>query len=89
MAKNTPETPPTPMTFEAASARLDELVEKMERGELPLDEMISAFEEGRKLVAFCTAKLTEVQQRVEVIKRQEADGSLLREPLDAGTAGQA
>ena len=89
MAKNTPETPPPPMTSETAPPRPVQLGEKMARGELPLDEMISAFEEGRKLVAFCTAKLTEVQQRVEVIKRQEADGSLLREPLDAGTAGQA
>ena len=89
MAKSSPENAPAPLTFEAASARLDELVEKMERGELPLDEMISAFEEGRKLVAFCTAKLTEVQQRVEVIKQQEATGTLLREPLDAGTVVQA
>ena len=66
MAKNSPETPPTPMTFEVATARLDELVEKMERGELPLDEMISAFEEGRKLVAFCTAKIGRASCRERV-----------------------
>lgn len=67
------------LTFEAASARLDELVERMERGEMPLDEMIAAFEEGRRLVAFCTQKLSEVQRRVEIIKRQEDDGTLVRE----------
>jgi exodeoxyribonuclease VII small subunit len=66
-------------TFEAASARLDELIREMEGGSLPLDQMISAFEEGRKLVAFCNAKLTEVQQRVEKIKEAEEKGTLIRE----------
>lgn len=68
-----------PKSFEAASKRLDELIEAMESGELPLDKMIAAFEEGRKLVAYCNAKLEEVQQRVEKIKASEADGSLQRE----------
>ena len=68
-----------PETFEAASARLDELIREMEGGSLPLDQMISAFEEGRKLVAFCNAKLTEVQQRVEKIKEAEEKGTLIRE----------
>ena len=72
----------TPETFEAASARLDELIQAMEAGTLPLDQMIAAFEEGRKLVAFCNAKLSEVQQRVEKIKAAEADGTLLREPFN-------
>lgn len=71
----------TPKTFEEASARLDELVQQMESGELALDAMIAAFEEGRKLVAFCNAKLSEVQKRVEVIKAAEADGSITREPF--------
>ena len=70
-----------PKTFEEASARLDELVARMESGQLPLDDMIAAFEEGRRLVAFCNAKLSEVQKRVEVIKAQEADGSIVREPF--------
>ncbi len=69
------------LTFEAASARLDELVEQMESGNLPLDEMIAAFEEGRKLVAFCTAKLSEVQRRGGGIKQQEGGGSLAKEPF--------
>lgn len=78
---STGKTKKSPDTFEAASARLDELIEAMESGSLPLDQMIAAFEEGRKLVAFCNAKLTEVQRRVEKIKASEADGTLLREPF--------
>lgn len=71
-----------PTTFEAASARLDELITAMESGTLPLDQMMDAFEEGRKLVAFCNAKLSEVQQRVEKIKASETDGTLLRETFN-------
>lgn len=70
-----------PKTFEEASARLDELVTQMEAGQLPLDDMIAAFEEGRRLVAFCNAKLSEVQKRVEIIKAQESDGTITREPF--------
>ena len=70
--------PVEPKTFEEASTRLDELVKQMESGQMPLDDMIAAFEEGRRLVAFCNAKLSEVQHRVEVIKAQEADGSIAR-----------
>ncbi len=76
-----PSKTPTPKTFEEASARLDALVNQMESGQLPLDQMIAAFEEGRRLVAFCNAKLSEVQHRVELIKGQEADGSITREPF--------
>lgn len=76
-----PEKTPAPKTFEEASARLDELVRQMESGQLPLDGMIAAFEEGRRLVAFCNVKLSEVQRRVETIKAREADGSIAREPF--------
>lgn len=71
-----------PKTFEEASARLDVLVRQMESGQLPLDDMIAAFEEGRKLVAFCNEKLTEVQKRVEIIKAGEANGTLAREAFN-------
>jgi exodeoxyribonuclease VII small subunit len=70
-----------PMTFEEASARLDELVRQMESGQLPLDKMIEAFEEGRRLVAFCNQKLSEVAKRVEKIKEDEKTGLLMREPF--------
>ncbi len=68
-----------PKTFEEASQRLEVLIRKMEEGQMPLDDMIDAFEEGRVLVAYCNAKLSEVQHRVELIKSEENDGSILRE----------
>lgn len=72
-----------PATFEEASARLDELVRQMESGQLALDKMIEAFEEGRRLVAFCNNKLSEVAKRVEQIKEDEKTGAIAREPFQA------
>ena len=82
MSKTEQAKPRAPKTFEEASVRLDELVAQMESGNLPLDKTVAAFEEGRKLVAFCTEKLNEVQRRVELIKTKEEDGSLAREPFE-------
>lgn len=71
-----------PTTFEDASGRLDELVRQMESGQLALDKMIEAFEEGRRLVAYCNSKLTEVAKRVEQIKEDEKTGAIIREPFE-------
>jgi len=54
-----------PMKFEAALKRLETIVEEMESGETDLDTMIAAFEEGQRLVAFCTARLNEVEAKIE------------------------
>lgn len=61
-------------TFEEAIGELEKLVEAMEGGEMGLDEMVSAFERGQKLVKACNERLGEVERRIEVIRR-EADGS--------------
>lgn len=61
-------------TFEASLRELEELVAKMESGEMGLEEMVSAFESGQKLVKSCTDRLNEVERRIAVIK-QNADGS--------------
>ena len=46
---------------------LEKLVAEMESGTLPLDEMMKRFEEGRRLVAFCTAELETIRQRIEKV----------------------
>ena len=47
--------------------KLEKLVAEMESGTLPLDEMMKRFEEGRRLVAFCTAELETIRQRIEKV----------------------
>lgn len=64
------------MTFESAVARLNEIVEQMERGDTPLDESLKLFEEGSALASFCYDKLSSAEQKIKTITEQEdkADG---------------
>lgn len=55
------------MKFEENLKKLETLVGKMESGEMKLDEMIAAFEEGRKLVAECQQNLESIRQRIEKV----------------------
>ena len=61
------------MKFEDNLVKLEGLVGKMESGEMNLDEMIKAFEEGRKLVAECQKDLDSIRQRIEKVTK---DGSV-------------
>ena len=53
--------------FEDSLKKLEKLVAELESGTLPLDEMMKRFEEGRRLVAFCTAELETIRQRIEKV----------------------
>ena len=64
--------------FETALKKLEEVVRRLESGELPLEESLKAFEEGVKQAAFCNRKLNEAEQRVEMLLKQK-DGSFTRE----------
>lgn len=55
--------------FETALRDLEDIVEKLEAGDLSLDEALGAFEEGVLLVRQLGEKLTEVEKRVEVLTR--------------------
>ena len=57
------------MKFEDNLRKLEGLVGKMESGELNLDEMIKAFEEGRKLVTECQKDLDSIRQRIEKVTK--------------------
>ena len=70
-----------PMGFEAALKRLEVIVEEMESGETDLDTMIASFEEGQKLVKFCTAKLNEVEKKIEKIVK-DGSGGVTVEPFE-------
>ena len=64
MAKTTPQ---EPKNFEAALAELDLLVEKMESGELPLEESLSAYQRGTQLLKFCEGVLKDAEQKIKVL----------------------
>ena len=52
------------MTFEASLKRLDEIVSRMECGDVPLEEALSLFEEGTALVKSCTKLLDEAELKI-------------------------
>ncbi len=57
------------LTFEKALAKLEAIVEKLESGEISLDDSIAAFEEGQKLVDFCLKNLSEAESKVKKLSR--------------------
>ena len=52
------------VTFEQAAAKIDEIVRLLEKGDAPLDESLSLFEEGAKLIKTAGAMLDEAEQTV-------------------------
>jgi exodeoxyribonuclease VII small subunit len=67
-------------SFEESMQALENIVRRLERGDLSLEEALSAFEEGVKLVKGLNERLTEVEARVEVLTRGES-GELRVAPL--------
>jgi exodeoxyribonuclease VII small subunit len=68
-------------SFEKAMKRLEEIVHKLEEGELSLEESLKIFEEGINLSKFLTRKLSEAEAKVQkLIKTQK--GQYKTEPLD-------
>ncbi len=59
------------MTFEAAMARLEEIVRLLESGNAPLDVSLSLYEEGVALVCLCNTRLDNAEQRVKILSFTE------------------
>lgn len=57
--------------FEDALEKLENIVKRMESGDLPLEDALKSFEEGIKLIHFCTSKLDDAQRRVEMLLGKE------------------
>jgi exodeoxyribonuclease VII small subunit len=64
--------------FEEALAELEGIVQRLEKGELPLEDSLAAFERGIGLVRSLSQRLAEVEQRVEVLLKTEAGKLVLR-----------
>ena len=69
-----------PTTFEQALAQLDEVVARLEAGDVGLEEAVRLFEQGQALLAICRERLARAQQRIEELTAQGAPS----EPDDAG-----
>jgi exodeoxyribonuclease VII small subunit len=73
MAK-TPAPPATanaaPASYEAALEELERLVSQLDAGQLPLDQLLSQYQRGAALLAFCRERLDAVEQQIQVLEGQ-------------------
>jgi exodeoxyribonuclease VII small subunit len=72
------------MDFEKRLTRLEEIVEKMEGGEIPLEESLKLFEEGVKLTKDCHKQLSEAEIKVKQLLGIDANG----QPMTKAFSGE-
>jgi exodeoxyribonuclease VII small subunit len=70
------------MDFEKNLSRLEEIVQKMEKGELALEDSLKLFEEGVKLSRECQARLSEAENKVKVLMSVDAQGKATSKPFE-------
>jgi exodeoxyribonuclease VII small subunit len=59
------------LSFEQAIKELTGIVEKIERGEIPLQNSLTEYEKGMALIKHCRAILQKAQKRIEMISKEE------------------
>jgi exodeoxyribonuclease VII small subunit len=88
-APTPPPSAPTIATFEDAVKRLSEIVQTLERGDLPLEESLRLFEEGVRLSRVSQERLDAAQKKVEQLLGVDAQGKARTEPFQTQAAGSA
>jgi exodeoxyribonuclease VII small subunit len=85
-----PSQPAEGVSFEAAIKRLSEIVQTLERGELPLEESLRLFEEGVKLSRISQQRLNAAEKRVEQLLAVDEQGRARTAPFatDAADEGE-
>ena len=75
--------------FEGAMDRLEKIVEQMESGKLPLEDLIVRYEEGMKLVKICQERLANAEQKIEIITRNSAGKAVVQEIRAGARSGSS
>ena len=64
-------TPALPATYEAALQELEGLTSNLESGQMPLDQLLTSYQRGAQLLAFCKSKLDVVEAQIKVLEGTE------------------
>ena len=67
MAKAPSVPTPVPASYEAGLAELEQLLVRLESGELPLDQLLSGYQRGASLLSFCRERLEAVEGQIKVL----------------------
>ncbi|CAH1210284.1 Exodeoxyribonuclease 7 small subunit [Paenibacillus plantiphilus] len=70
-----------PLSFEEAMERLEDIVSRLESGDVPLETAIELFQEGMRLSQLCGTKLEQVERKIEVLI--ESEGAIHKKPFAA------
>lgn len=73
--------------FEDAMKKLEGIIEKMEKGDIPLNDSLKLFEEGVRLTRFCSQELRKAEKKVELLTK-DAKGRLVAVPFEEETEGE-
>lgn len=73
------------MPFEEALQKLESVVEQMESGDLPLETLLSRFEEGTRLVKSCHTRLSEAELKISQLEKNAAGDPVLKSASHTNT----
>jgi exodeoxyribonuclease VII small subunit len=65
------------ISFEAAIKRLEEIVGELEGGEIEIEHALALFEEGTKLARVCQKKLSNVEKKIQILKKGDDGNDVL------------
>jgi exodeoxyribonuclease VII small subunit len=83
-ADNPTEAAANPPDFERSLAELEAIVDKLEAGDLSLDESLKQFERGVQLTRVCQTALKQAEHKVEILMRKSGTNEFDAAPFDAG-----
>jgi len=66
--KGSPAAAALPATYEAATQELDALLARLDAGQLPLDELLTQYQRGNELLAYCRTRLEALEQQLTVLE---------------------
>ena len=66
-APETKAAPEQPVSYEAALEELEQLVARLESGQLPLEELLTGYQRGAELLKFCRDRLEKVENQIRVL----------------------
>lgn len=60
-----------PASFETALAQLEDIIQAMESGDMPLETALTSYKQGIELIKFCQSKLSDAEQQLKILENNE------------------